>query len=168
MSSTISKKQAAELWANLRASLLAVEDGVRQIIATRAWEPLGYETFAACWTAELGDLKLSRELRAVVVFGMFEDAATDADVARAVAGVGVSEVSALRDAHTRGMDAHDAAFVTRSRPRARAAADAPRSVVTKLQAAEYEALRDAADAEGTSLAEYVRACILQALGQAAR
>ena len=68
MTSTISKKQAAELWANLRTSLLAVEYGVKQIIATRAWEPLGYDTFAACWTAELGDLKLARELRAVVVF----------------------------------------------------------------------------------------------------
>lgn len=161
--SNITESQAADLWASLRSNLLAVEDGIRQIIATRAWEPLGYDSFAECWADKLGDLKLSKELRAVVVFAMFEDDATPADASRAVAGTGVVEVRSLHSAWSQGMDAHDAAFVTRSKPKTRPTAGAPRTVATTLQAAEYESLRAAAAESDASLSEYVRACVVQAL-----
>ncbi len=161
--SALSASQAEALWSGLRENLLAVEDGIRQIIATRAWEPLGFESFAECWQARLSDVKLSKELRAVVVFAMFEDDATEADAARAVAGTGVVEVRALHSAWSQGMDARDAAFVTRSKPKTRPTAGAPRTVATTLQATEYEALRAAAGEADASLSEYVRACVVQAL-----
>lgn len=161
--STLSASQAEALWGGLRENLLAVEDGIRQIIATRAWEPLGYESFAECWQERLSDVKLSKELRAVVVYAMFEDDATPADAARAVSGTGVVEVRSLHSAWSQGMDAHDAAFVTRSKPKTRPTAGAPRTVATTLQAPEYEELRAAAAEADASLSEYVRACVVQAL-----
>lgn len=157
----MNKQQAETLWANLRSNLLAAEDNIRQIIATRAWEPLGYESFAECWQDRLSDVKLSKELRAVVVYAMFEDDATPADAARAVAGTGVVEVRSLHSAWSQGMGAHDAAFVTRSKPKARPTAGAPRRVATMFQAGEYEELRAAAAEADASLSEYVRACVLQ-------
>lgn len=160
---TITTSQAEALWAGLRDNLLAVEDSIKQIIATRAWEPLGYSSFVECWQARLSDVKLSKELRAVVVFAMFEDDATPADAARAVAGTGLVEVRALHTAWSQGMDARDAAFVTRSKPTTRPVAGSPRTVATTLQAHEYDALRAAAAAADTSMSEYVRACIIQAL-----
>lgn len=159
----ISKEQAARLWDELKGNLLAVEDGIKQIIATKAWEPLGYESFAECWADRLSDLKLSKELRAVVVFGMFENDASPADAAKAVAGVGVVEVRELHTAWNSGLDAKDAAFVTRASRRTRPAAGAPRTVSTTLQAGEYEALRAFAAAADVSLSEYVRACVVDAL-----
>lgn len=161
--SALTESQAQALWDGLRENLLAVEDGIRQIIATRAWEPLGYDSFAACWEDRLSDVKLSKELRAVVIFAMFEDDATPADAARAVSGAGLQEVTALQLAWNRGMDAHDAAFVTRSKPKTRPTAGAPRTVATTLQAGEYEALRAAAAESDASLSEYVRACVVQVL-----
>lgn len=157
----MNKQQAETLWANLRSNLLAAEDNIRQIITTRAWEPLGYDTFAECWQERLSDVKLSKELRAVVVYAMFEDDASPADAARAVAGTGVVEVRSLHSAWSQGMDAHDAAFVTRSK--ARPTAGAPRTVATMFQAHEYEELRAAAAEADASLSEYVRACVLQVI-----
>lgn len=164
MSTDITPDRATELWDALRTNLLAVEDGIRQIIATRAWEPLGYETFAVCWAERLGDLKLTKELRAVVVFAMFEDDATPADAARAVSGTGVVEVRQLHTAFQQGMDARDAAFVTRAKPKTRPTAGAPRGVHFQLSAEEYAAFRAAAAEADTSLAEYARACVIQVLG----
>ena len=164
MSVNITPDRAAELWDALRTNLLAVEDGIRQIIATRAWEPLGYETFAECWADRLGDLKLTKELRAVVVFAMFEDDVTPTDAARAVAGTGVVEVRQLHTAFQQGMDASDAAFVTRAKPKTRPTAGAPRTVQVQLQAGEYEALRAAAASSDASLSEFARACIVQMIG----
>lgn len=157
----MNKQQAETLWANLRSNLLAAEDNIRQIITERAWEPLGYESFAECWQERLSDVKLSKELRAVVVYAMFEDDTTPADAAHAVAGTGVVEVRSLHSAWSQGMGAHDAAFVTRSKPKARPTAGAPRRVATMFQAHEYEELRAAAAEADASLSEYVRACVLQ-------
>lgn len=157
----MNKQQAETLWANLRSNLLATEDNIRQIITTRAWEPLGYESFAECWADRLGDVKLSKELRAVVVYAMFEDDTTPVDAAHAVAGTGVVEVRSLHSAWSHGMGAHDAAFVTRSKPKTRPTAGAPRTVATMFQAHEYEELRAAASEADASLSEYVRACVLQ-------
>lgn len=159
----MNKQQAETLWANLRSNLLAAEDNIRQIITTRAWEPLGYESFAECWQERLSDVKLSKELRAVVVYAMFEDDTDPVDAAHAVAGTGVVEVRSLHSAWSQGMGAHDAAFVTRSKPKARPTAGAPRRVATMFQAGEYEELRAAAAESDASLSEYVRACVLQVI-----
>ncbi|MDN6657585.1 MAG: hypothetical protein L0L18_00940 [Acidipropionibacterium jensenii] len=151
----MNKQQAETLWANLRSNLLAAEDNIRQIITTRAWEPLGYESFAECWADRLGDVKLAGELRAVVVYAMFDDGATDRDVALAVDGVGVSTVTALRDAHRKGLDAGDAAAMG-TRPKWRSAKTQPtRYVTVSVTVAEHDALVAAAEAADIALGDYV-------------
>lgn len=158
----MNKQQAETLWANLRSNLLAAEDNIRQIITTRAWEPLGYESFASCWADRLGDVKLTSELRAVVVYAMFEDGATDRDVAIAVDGVGVSTVTALRDAHRKGLDAGDAAYTTRSRGRARRGIPGQTvSVNIVMSEDEHRRLSAAAAFEGCSMKELARVGVLR-------
>lgn len=160
--SAMTEKQAADLWDGLRSNLLAVEDNIKQIIATRAWEPLGFDSFAECWEARLSDVKLTRELRAVVVFAMFEDDATPADAARAVSGVGVVEVRSLESAFNRGMDARDAAYITR--PRARQRRGIPGQTISvniNLNEDEHAQLAAAAAFEGCSMKEFARVAVLR-------
>lgn len=96
---SISKEQAARLWDELKGNLLAVEDGIKQIIATKAWEPLGYETFQDAWEDRLSDVKLTGVMRATVVLAMFEQGATEVEVATTVTGVGPVRSKAYKQAH---------------------------------------------------------------------
>ncbi len=162
----LTKKQAEPLWNQLRGNLLAVEDGIRQIITARAWEPLGYDTFAACWADRLSDLKLAGELRAVVVYAMFDDGATDRDVALAVDGVGVSTVTALRDAHRKGLDAGDASVIVRPQRRQKKS-DMPRIVTVPVTIEEHAALVAAAEASGMSFGDYIHTLLVGTMQAAA-
>ena len=155
----MNKQQAETLWANLRSNLLAAEDNIRQIITTRAWEPLGYESFAECWADRLGDVKLAGELRAVVVFAMFDDGATDRDVAMAVGGVGVSTVTALRDAHRKGLEAGEASVIARPQRRQKKS-DMPRIVTVPVTIEEHAALVAAAEASGMSFGDYIHTLLV--------
>lgn len=95
----ISKEQAARLWDELKGNLLAVEDGIKQIIATKAWEPLGYESFAECWADRLSDLKLTGVLQASVVLTMFDQGEPVEKVATTISGVGPAKAKAYKQAH---------------------------------------------------------------------
>lgn len=162
----LSKIEAQKLWDNLRGSLLETEKNIRAIINTRAWEPLGYETFAEAWRDNLSDIELSTELRAVVVFAMFDNGSSPANAARAVKGVGVRQVTALHDAHKRGIDAQDAAYLSfRNRPTPRPA-NAPKTIAITLSAEEHAALKASADAQGIPVKDAARTMILMSLGMA--
>lgn len=160
----LSKIEAQQLWDNLRGSLLETEKNIRAIINTRAWEPLGYETFAEAWQDNLSDVKLSEELRAVVVFAMFDDGATPADVAKSVSGVGVRTVTDLADYHKQDFDASDAAYLAfRNRPTPQPKNN-PKTVSITLTAAEHAALKASADAQGIPVKDAARTMILMSLG----
>ena len=96
---TINKEQAAHLWDGLKGNLLAVEDSIKQIIATKAWEPLGYESFAECWADRLSDLRLTGVVQASVVLAMFDQSESVEKVATTVAGVGPAKAKAYKQAH---------------------------------------------------------------------
>lgn len=146
--------QAETLWSSLRGNLLAVEDDIRTIIDNRAWEPLGFASFADCWADRMRGLKLPAELRAVVVYAMFDDGAADRDVALAVAGVGAQTVIDLRKGHNMGMDAKDSVALTR--PKFRKAKTQPtRYVTVSVTVAEHDALVAAAESADIALGDYV-------------
>ena len=162
----LSKIEAQQLWDNLRGSLLETEKNIRVIIEQRAWEPLGYETFAEAWRDNLSDIELSTELRAVVVFAMFDDGASKSDVAKSVAGVGPTTVTALSNYHSKGFDAADAAYLSfRKRPTP-TPKNSPKTIAITLSAEEHAALKASADAQGIPVKDAARTMVLMSLGMA--
>lgn len=161
--SALSRSEAEALWASLKGNLLAAEDDIRTIIDTRAWEPLGFDSFVACWEDRLHELNLSSELRAVVVYAMFDDGASDREVALAVAGVGPSTVTGLRKGHNAGMDAKDAAAVTTNRGRSRRSGSMPQSLNITLSREQMERLAMIAAVEDTSKTEFAYEAVVAAL-----
>lgn len=105
---SMNKKQAEQLWNELRGSLLATEETLKAIIEHRAWEPLGYDTFHEAWADRMGGVQLSGAIEASVVFAMFDSGATPADAAHVVKGVGPRRAKAYHQAHGVGMAPADA------------------------------------------------------------
>lgn len=122
MSITITTTEANNLFDQLRSNLLAAQDAIEEVITTRAWEPLGYDTFAEAWEERLHDVKLTGVMRVTVVYAMFNEGASNMDVASTLAGVGGTTVTALRSAYAAGMtpkqaDIHASKVYVRSHPR---------------------------------------------------
>lgn len=155
----ISKKRAEALWQDLRSALEMSEQKIAEIVKTRAWEPLGYSSFAECWEDRLSDLRLSSELRAVVVFAMFDDGAGVSEACAAVAGVGPDTAKKLKTAHRKGMSAKGATTLVRQherRPRS-----GQRFVRAELSPDELDSVKDAARAADVPVDEFVRRAVLR-------
>lgn len=155
----ISKKRAEALWQDLRSALEMSEQKIAEIVKTRAWEPLGYSSFAECWADRLGDLRLSGEIRAAVVYAMFDDGADLREVVGAVAGVGAVEAKKLKAAKTRGLSAKGAETLVRQhtrRPRS-----GQRFVRAELSQDELDSVKDAAKLTGLPVDEFVKRAVLR-------
>ena len=157
----ISKKRAEALWGDLRSALELSEEKIAEIVKTRAWEPLGYESFADCWADKLSGLKLYGEIRAVVVFQMFDDGASESAVREAVAGVGPVESKRLKQAHAKKMSPKSAAVFSTVRQHTRKAPSGRRFVRAELSPDELAAVKSAADFYDVSVDEFVKRSVLR-------
>lgn len=157
----ISKKRAEALWDDLRSALELSEEKISEIVKARAWEPLGYESFADCWADKLSDLRLSSELRAVVVYQMFDEGASVPEVSAAVPGVGPAEGGLLKTAHSKKMSAKDAAVFSTVREHPRRKPSAPRFVRAELSPDELESVKSAAAFYEVSVDEFVKRSVLR-------
>lgn len=92
----ISKEQALDLWKQLQTHFLNTQRVIEEIIENRAWEPLGYSTFAEAWTAQMVDVTLAVEIRPYVVYQLLAEGATDEQIAASVKGVGVTGAAGYR------------------------------------------------------------------------
>lgn len=99
----MSEQEAARLFEKLRSGLLATQEALEEIIASKAWEALGYSTFAEAWEDRLSDVKLTGVMEATVVLALFSEGASTTDVALSVAGVGPKKAKAYKQAHSVGM-----------------------------------------------------------------
>lgn len=84
----LTKQQANAMWDSLRQHFTNAAEAIKKIIEARAWEPLGYTSFAQAWNAEMRDVTLAGEIRAHVVYQLLEERVPVADVADMVGGVG--------------------------------------------------------------------------------
>ena len=97
---------------------------------------------------------------------MFDDGASKSDVAKSVAGVGPTTVTALADAHRKGFDTADAAYLSfRKRPTP-TPKNSPKTIGITLSAEEHAALKASADAQGIPVKDAARTMILMSLGMA--
>jgi hypothetical protein len=101
--STLSPQQARALWRKLRQHFTSAESVIKEIIAERAWEPLGYTSFAEAWDDTMRDVTLAPELRAHVVYQMFDEGCTDEEVTETVHGVGPAVAESLRQEKSHGV-----------------------------------------------------------------
>ena len=157
----ISKKRAEALWDDLRSALELSEEKIAEIVKTRAWEPLGYESFAECWADKLSDLKLYGEIRAVVVYQMFDEGASVPEVSAAVPGVGPVEGKQLKAAHSKRLSPKSAAAFSTVREHPRRKPSAPRFVRAELSPDELESVKSAAAFYEVSVDEFVKRSVLR-------
>ena len=157
----ISKKRAEALWDDLRSALELSEEKIAEIVEARAWEPLGYESFADCWADRLSGLRLYGEIRAVVVFQMFDEGASVSEVADAVAEMGAVEGKRLKQAHTKKMSPKSAAVFSTVRQHTRKAPSGRRFVRAELSPDELAAVKSAADFYDVSVDEFVKRSVLR-------
>lgn len=157
----ISKKRAEALWDDLRSALELSEEKIGEIVQTRAWEPLGYESFAECWADKLSGLKLYGEIRAVVVFQMFDEGASVSEVSDAVSGVGAAEGKRLKTAHSKKMSPKAVAAFSTVREHPRRKPSAPRFVRAELSPDELESVKSAAAFYDVPVDEFVKRSVLR-------
>ena len=108
MDSSIQPNEAKRLFGRLRGALLNLDSLLSEIVTTKAWEPLGYASFAEAWAAELGDVKLTGRMLAAVAYTMFDCGSSAEDVATTVTGLGPKKTEALHTAYVRGLPADKA------------------------------------------------------------
>lgn len=105
---SITKPEAQALWNRLRSGLLGVERDIKEIVETRAWEPLGYISFVEAWNAELRGVEFTGAMQAAVVLSLYDSGATQTEVAAAVHNVGPSKAEHYQKAHAVGLTPADA------------------------------------------------------------
>ncbi|MDG3013585.1 hypothetical protein [Speluncibacter jeojiensis] len=151
----ITKRAATTLWNTLRDSLVNAEKTIIEIIEKKAWEPLGYDTFAEAWTDRLDGIRLTtNELRAHVVYQLLSEGADDEQVNNTLgpgSGVGIGTIKNLRRQRANGVPAGRASHLVRQH--ARRAPSGPRFVRCEFSAEEYAHFREVADAMGRSISE---------------
>lgn len=102
----ISEAEARELWADLKNALASTEKAIQRIIETKAWEAMGYDSFAEAWAAEMHGSFLATELRAHVVYAMFAEGDTDEEVREALgpgSGVTIPLIRSIREQQIAGV-----------------------------------------------------------------
>lgn len=149
---TVAEAEAA--WAELRSHLTNVDRAVRRIIETRAWEPLGYGTFAEAWADRMRGVRLASTIaQAFAVYALIDDgldkkAALDA--LGSESGVASARFDALARQREAGVPPELAS--TRVRSHLRQAPAAAHVVHVILTADEYAHYKAALDARGLDLA----------------
>ena len=84
----IKKSEAVALWDSLRDNFLNATTNIKAIIAAKAWEPLGYNSFAQAWREEMSGIPLAGEIRVHVVYQLLEESVPLQDIADMVGGIG--------------------------------------------------------------------------------
>lgn len=142
----LTKAQASNMWTELRSHFVNAEEAIAAIIESKAWEPLGYSSFAAAWAERMDGVPLATDAaRAHVVYALFDCGLTDQQALEATgigSRVGPAAIKRLREQKESGVSADLA--TTRVRSHYRGRPTAPRTVHVPLSAGEYSEFRDAA------------------------
>lgn len=110
---------AEDLWEKLHKTFLDMEQTLTTIIASKAWEPLGYSSFTTAWADKMSDITLASEIRPAVVYAMLEEGATVEEIADTVKGVGPEQAETLKRQKDNGLSAKDASILVREHGRSR-------------------------------------------------
>lgn len=103
----MNKKQAEALWDEMREAFANLERLIVKAIEERAWEPLGYDSFAACWEDRMDGVRLATDVaRSEVVYALIREGKDDESIVKTLKGqVGDQRVKVLRKAEKAGVPA---------------------------------------------------------------
>lgn len=113
----MTRAQAVELWGKLRTHFIDAAKVMEDIIQSRAWEPLGYDSFATAWNAQMGDVTLAVEVRPHVVYQMLTEGYDYDAIAERVKGIGRDRAESLDRQRRNGVPARDASMTVVRRHR---------------------------------------------------
>lgn len=108
--SKLTKKASAALWDELREGFINIEQTIIKIIEAKAWEPLGYESFAEAWADRMDGVRLAGEVRAHVVYAMLAEG-ENAENISSNTGIGVGSVKDLKRQKSNGVPPEAATLV---------------------------------------------------------
>lgn len=111
------KQSAEELWERLAKDLFSVQTTLVEIIEAKAWEPLGYATFADAWRDRMSDISIAAEMRPHVVYQMLAEGVGVDTIADAVKGVGPDQAAAFKRQREHGVPADQATHIVREHHR---------------------------------------------------
>lgn len=154
----VNQQQALKLWSELKQAFARIDLLVPQIIENRAWEPLGYDSFIEAWSAQLGDIDVSKAFLPAVVYAMYDTGATVDEVAYAVHGVGVRTAELIKRQKQNGVPASCA--TTTVREHQRKPPGARRHLQVDFGPATFQRLEAVAKRIGRPLSEIAREAIL--------
>lgn len=105
---------AEKLWDRLEKGFLDTQNTIIAIIESKAWEPLGYESFSKAWVDRImSKVTVASELRPHVVYQMFSEGLTAEQVADAVKGITTESANELKRQRNNGVPADQATTVVR-------------------------------------------------------
>lgn len=107
----ITKTQAEALWEQLHEDFANAEERMKQIIITKAWEPLGYRSFHEAWAERMSDISIAAEVRPHVVYQMLNEGMTPEDIDDAVKGIGADIAESLQRQRDNGVPAELATLI---------------------------------------------------------
>lgn len=142
MTKHISKETSTALWDELRDGFINVENTIIRIIETKAWEPLGYSTFAEAWADRMSGVRLAGEVRAHVVYAMLSEG-NDVEAVSVNTGVGTGTVEDLKRQKSNGVPPEAATLVRQHR---RGQARPPYRLIVEFSHAEREEFAEACKA----------------------
>lgn len=161
------KPAANKLWNDLRGHLVKAEAAIEAIIDAKAWEPLGYASFAEAWADRMAGVRLAtEEMRALVVYAMFADGLTDDEVVTATgygSQVTKAGASALRRQRSNGVPPSLAS--TRVRSHLRRKPTEPARVHLEFTPTEYAAFKAAALRHGTTVEAVAAEAVREAFAE---
>jgi hypothetical protein len=99
---------AERLWERLQSNFLDAHKTIIEIIGARAWEPLGYDSFATAWQDQMKNITLASEIRPHIVFQMIDEGLTADEIAGIVKGVGPDAAEHLKRQKDNGVPADHA------------------------------------------------------------
>lgn len=146
---------AEALWAELRSALARFDRVLSQIIAARAWEPLGYDTFSQAWADRMSGTRLgTAAMAAQVVYALIEDGLDRGQALLTLgpsSGVGLAKFDTLAHQFHNGVAVEDATIFVRRH--IRGAAQPPHMVHVELSHDEWLHFRAVADGRGLDLVD---------------
>ncbi|MFY2788497.1 hypothetical protein [Rhodococcus sp. MALMAid1271] len=146
----LTEVQASKLWSDLRGHFVNAEKKIIEIIELKAWEPLGFESFAEAWASKMAGVRLATdEVRAHVVYAMFDGGMSDTEINDQLgvgSGVTDRQVKMLRRQKSNGVPPSCA--TTRVRSHLRKSPSTPRTIHVQFGSDEYLQFRDLAKSAG--------------------
>jgi hypothetical protein len=142
-SKPLSPRQAEALWSELRGVFVNAEKAILNIQENKAWEPLGFDTFAQAWDAKMRGVKLAVAAKNAVIYALIEDD-LDNSQASQITGTPVPVVQRLREQKSNGIPSNLASTQVRSHFRAKPSAPVRLSVeLPHDELANYKAMCEA-------------------------